>query len=155
MKKTILASVILFAIACKSGSDNTALKIDGALYGDTINVDGAVSIADMKGKIGEGDLYTKVTGKVDEVCQAKGCWMNLSDDKGNSMKVTFKDYGFFVPKDIAGKTAIVEGVATYDTTTVDMLKHYAEDEGKSKEEIASITEPQVELVFEAVGVIIK
>jgi hypothetical protein len=155
MKKTIFVGILLFAIACKPAANKSAEKFDGALYGDTIDAEGAISIADMKGKIGPGDLYTKVSGKIDEVCQAKGCWMNLSDDKGNIMKVTFKDYGFFVPKNSSGKTAIVEGLATYDTTTVDMLKHYAEDEGKSQVEIAAITSPQVELVFEAVGVIIK
>jgi hypothetical protein len=38
---------------------------------------------------------------------------------------------------------------------VETLRHYAEDEGKSKEEIAAITEPVTEYTFEAVGVIIR
>ena len=72
-----------------------------------------------------------------------------------SMFVKFKDYGFFMPKDIVGKTVIMEGVAYRETTSVEELRHYAEDEGKSKEEIEKITEPQVELKFMASGVLIQ
>jgi hypothetical protein len=41
------------------------------------------------------------------------------------------------------------------TTSVAELQHYAEDAGKSKEEIAKITEPKLELTFVADGVIVK
>lgn len=155
MKKILFAGLLVLAIACKPAADKAINKIEGSIYGDSITSVDAISMVDMKAKMGGRNMYTKVTGQIDAVCQTKGCWMDLKDDKGNTMKVTFKDYEFFVPKNIAGKTAIVEGVASYDTTTVDMLKHYAEDEGKSKMEIAAITEPHVDLVFEAVGVIIK
>jgi hypothetical protein len=74
---------------------------------------------------------------------------------GEEMRVTFKDYGFFVPLDAAGKTVIMEGKAYYDTTSVDMLRHYAEDAGESPEEIEKITEPKLELAFEATGVLLK
>jgi hypothetical protein len=72
------------------------------------------------------------------------------------MRVTFKDYGFFVPKEgMEGKEVVFEGVAKRKVTDVDMLKHFAEDAGKSQEEIDAITEPKVELTFVANGVIIK
>ena len=71
------------------------------------------------------------------------------------MRVTFKDYAFFVPKDASGKTVIMDGYAYKNVTTVAELRHYAEDAGKPKEEIEKITEPESELVFEAHGVIIK
>jgi hypothetical protein len=93
-------------------------------------------------------------GKIIEVCSKKGCWMtmNLSDDK--NMRVTFKDYEFFVPLDAGGKQTIIQGTATMDTTTVDMLKHYAEDAGDSQEEIDAITEPEYNYAFEATGVLV-
>lgn len=81
--------------------------------------------------------------------------MTIDKGDGSSMRVSFKDYGFFVPKDISGKTVIVEGKATVTTTTVEELRHFAEDAGKSKEEIAKITEGKTELTFEADGVIVK
>lgn len=70
--------------------------------------------------------------------------------------VRFRDYGFFVPTDsVNGKIAIIEGELFLDTISVKMLKHYAEDGGKSEEEIALITEPSYDLNFTADGVIIK
>ena len=53
----------------------------------------------------------------------------------------FKDYGFFMPTDAAGKEVIVDGKAFVNEVSVADLKHYAEDAGKSPEEIAKITEP--------------
>jgi hypothetical protein len=91
---------------------------------------------------------------VESVCQVKGCWMKLKMENGQTMRVTFKDYGFFVPKDIAGKTIVFEGNATTKTTSVDELRHYAADAGKSKDEIVKITEPKTELAFEANGVLV-
>ena len=99
----------------------------------------------------------KVEGKVESVCQAKGCWMNIvsEDPDKEVMFVKFKDYGFFMPKDIAGRTVIMRGSAFKEETSVDELRHLAEDAGKSKEEIEAITEPVVELKFMADGVILK
>lgn len=100
-------------------------------------------------------LEARVKGTVEQVCQAAGCWMKIVTDNGQSMRVTFKDYAFFVPKDIAGKKVIFEGVAQKTTTSVDHLKHYAEDAGKSKAEIAKITKPEYSITFEAEGVIVE
>ncbi|TXF91355.1 DUF4920 domain-containing protein [Neolewinella aurantiaca] len=91
-------------------------------------------------------------GEVNEVCQAKGCWMTIAAGNGEEMMVKFKDYGFFMPKDISGREVVMHGMAYYQITPVDELRHYAEDAGKSEEEIAEITEPKQELRFLADGV---
>lgn len=125
-------------------------------FGDTITPEGAIPAAQIKEKLAHHDsLAMKVEGKIVEVCQKKGCWMELELANGESMRVTFKDYGFFVPKDAGGKTVIMDGYAYNDTTSVAQLRHYAEDGGKPKEEIEKITEPEVAVSFEAHGVIIK
>jgi len=105
---------------------------------------------------GQDSLAVKVKGSVAGVCQAKGCWMNIVSKQPNQpeMFVKFKDYGFFMPKDIAGKSVIMDGYAFREVTSVDELRHYAEDEGKSKEEIEAITEPVEELKFMASGVLL-
>ena len=97
-----------------------------------------------------------VKGKVEAVCQMKGCWMNIVSDKNtdDATFVKFQDYGFFVPKDISGRTVIMKGNAYMETTSVEELRHMAEDAGKSKEEIAAITAPKEELKFMATGVIL-
>jgi hypothetical protein len=106
----------------------------------------------------------KLTGKVIRleapitgVCQTKGCWMNLGtpDAKGNPpVFVKFKDYGFFMPKDSSGRTAIVEGTMTFKQETVAETKHYLEDAGKT-EEAKKVTEGRKILRFMASGVAIK
>jgi len=100
-------------------------------------------------------VQLKVKGKIIDVCSKKGCWMTL-DTGEDTLFIKFRDYGFFVPIDsVEGKNAVVQGDLFLDTTSVEMLKHYAEDAGKSEEEIALITEPIYELGFIADGVIIK
>jgi len=104
----------------------------------------------------QDSLNTRVEGVIVQSCAMKGCWMDVAINDGSVMKVRFKDYGFFVPKEgLEGKIAIMEGFVTRELVDVQTLRHYAEDAGKSKEEIASITEPEVKLNFEASGVAIK
>ncbi len=143
--------------AGKSNSDSAKKdSIQGAYYGDSISPAGAIKASEVKAKLGKQDSAAMVVeGKIMEVCQKKGCWMQIQLPDSETMRVTFKDYAFFVPKDAAGKTVVIDGYAYNDTTTVAKLRHYAEDGGKSKEEIAKITEPEVSVSFEARGVLIK
>jgi hypothetical protein len=70
-------------------------------------------------------------GTVRRACERKGCWMELAaakEQKGPGVRVTFKDYGFFVPTDSAGRTAKVEGVVKVAELSEDRAKHY-ESEG--------------------------
>ena len=70
-------------------------------------------------------------GQVRKACEKKGCWMELAtaaDAKGPGVRVTFKDYGFFVPLDSAGSQARVEGVVKVSELSEDRAKHY-ESEG--------------------------
>ena len=124
--------------------------------GKKITDEGAITAAELVEKMKTTDrLETKVIATIVAVCQVKGCWMQVDLGNGELMRVTFKDYGFFVPLDASGKTVLMEGVASQKNTSVEMLRHYAEDAGKSKEEIEAITEPENKLAFEAVGVIVK
>ena len=148
MKKLISILVILITVNISFGQ-----KFDS--FGDKIEADGAVSATELNKKAKETPAFeSKVSGVVESVCQVKGCWMKVKLADGQTMRVTFKDYGFFVPKDIAGKTVVFEGNAKTKTTSVDELRHYAEDGGKSKEEVAKITEPKTELTFVANGVLV-
>lgn len=129
----------------------------GDHFGEKITADGALSYSEMLANLSDKDsMDAKVVGTVESVCQAKGCWMNIAakEEGQPEMFVKFKDYGFFVPKDISGKQVVMQGYAFREVTSVDELRHYAEDEGKSKEEIAAITEPVEELKFLASGVIV-
>jgi len=166
MKKLLFAPALLLIIA---SCQNTAEKVETvqeevvetvqaqmAYFGSEITEENALDLSGIKEKLGEQDsLNVKLTGTIEKVCQVKGCWMTMPYGEGESMRVSFRDYGFFVPKDIDGKEAVVEGTLYMETTSVDDLKHFAEDEGLSEEEIAAITEPETSLTFVADGVIVK
>lgn len=125
-------------------------------YGAAITPDGAISTAELVKTMAEKEEFTtKVECEIITSCTMKGCWMDVKLPEGGVMKVRFKDYGFFVPKSgLEGKKAVMQGTATRETVDVATLRHYAEDAGKSKEEIEKITEPQNSLMFLADGVLI-
>ena len=169
MKKLLFVLPAIFLFACGAQTedhmDETAQTEDNNstevlamnFYGDTISADGAISVTELVAQMnGVDTLNTKVEGVINETCQMKGCWMTMAMEDGSVMRIRFKDYGFFVPTEGAeGKTAIIEGFAFTDTISVEHLKHLAEDAGKSEEQIAAISEPEVGLNFEAHGVIIR
>ncbi len=92
-----------------------------------------MALNDLEKQIGTDTAYSgKIEGKVVEVCKKKGCFMKLERSNGEAVMVKFTDYGFFMPQNIVGKTVVVEGKANVTETSVERLRHYAEDAGKSK-----------------------
>ena len=133
-------------------------EIAYASFGMKITDADALSAARMmehyKG-LKEGDtVNAKMKGKIVDVCSKKGCWMKLDMGNDQQVMVKFKDYGFFMPLNAEGDV-VVNGKAFVTETSVDELRHYAEDAGKSKDEIAAITEPKFEYQFVADGVLLK
>ncbi|WP_224241733.1 DUF4920 domain-containing protein [Hyalangium gracile] len=92
----------------------------------------AVKLADLLAKPQpHAGKTVQLEGQVRKACERKGCWMELAtakDAKGPGVRVTFKDYGFFVPLDSAGSMARVEGVVQVAELSDDRAKHY-ESEG--------------------------
>jgi hypothetical protein len=89
-----------------------------------------------------------------DVCSKKGCWMTFKINETERAFVKMKDYGFFVPMDLVGKTVVLDGHAFTKTTSVAELKHYAEDAKKSQKDIDAITEPKSEVRFMADGILV-
>jgi hypothetical protein len=127
---------------------------DGVHFGEIIDAKKAISFEKMLSKMkSDGGFEGKVIAKVGTVCQVSGCWMETyGKDEEKTMFVQFKDYGFFMPKDLTGGKVVMRGQAYVDVTSVEDLKHFAEDKGASQEEIDAITEPVEELKFLADGV---
>ena len=153
---TLLGAALLIA-SCAPKAGNSSQAAAPKNFGAKVEAKNALAYEALMPKMAKVDsLPAKVKGKVNEVCQKKGCWMTLVSDKPGmpEMRVTFKDYAFFMPKDLAGKHVVVDGYAYVETTSVDVLRHYAEDAGKTKEEINAITQPKREVSFEAAGVLV-
>tara|TARA_R110000787_G_scaffold81036_2_gene175890 strand:+ start:46149 stop:46661 length:513 start_codon:yes stop_codon:yes gene_type:complete len=168
MKKLILLlSIFILLFACKSEnkenkiSDATETKTEVEVaymsFGEKItdvNVLPKGKIIETYKNLKAGDtVIVKFIAKVNEVCQTKGCWMRLDIGDDEAM-VKFKDYGFFMPKNIADKEVIVHGKAYVAEVSVEEQRHYAEDAGKSEEEITAIVEVEKTLSFEADGVLL-
>ncbi len=148
---------LLLLAACNSNKNTTTTPNDGKHFGTLVTAKKAITYDELMTKMVAIDsMPAKVTGTVSSVCQKKGCWMTLvSAQPGQpEMRVTFKNYAFFMPKDLSGKKVVVDGFAIVETTSVADLQHYAQDAGKSKAEIEAITKPKRELAFEAAGVLI-
>jgi hypothetical protein len=167
MNKIGIVMLLSFVIvACNSAKKDTNKEnkiVENTTYssfGDTVSASDYLSSNDALSnykalKFGD-TINLKFNAKIKEVCSKKGCWMTLpagNDDE--TIMVRFKDYGFFMPLDAAGKEVIVAGKAFVKEVSVADLKHFAADAGKSSDEIANITEPAMEFAFEANGVLLK
>ncbi|QDH79932.1 DUF4920 domain-containing protein [Echinicola soli] len=125
-------------------------------YGEQIANGGMISLAGMLETLkSQGKFEGKISGEINEVCAKKGCWLTMDLPNGESMRVTFKDYGFFVPKNAQGYPVVLEGEAVSVVTDVKTLRHYAQDGGATPEEIEKIKEPKEEYTFVATGVLIQ
>ena len=155
---TIL-SLLFLVISCNKKESKIASKTEYATFGEKITNENAIAkevLLEKYKTLKKGDTLTvKVSSKINEICQNKGCWMTLDIGNNETAFVKFKDYGFFVPMNAQKRNTIIEGKAFVEETSVAELKHYAEDEGKSPKEIAAITSPKTEYKFLAHGVLIS
>jgi hypothetical protein len=125
-------------------------------FGATITADQAIPVSDVIDQFTmDTETPLKISGTLHEVCAEKGCWTKIQTEDGRMVRMTFKDYGFFLPTDAAGRQMIAEGVGLRKETSVEELRHYAKDANKTDEEIAAITEPKIEYLFEASGVLLN
>ena len=153
--------IFLFAIAActhtNSNDNQSQQATDVMTYGTQVNLSAPVDITEMTRVVEEQDsARLTVEGKIVSTCKMKGCWMSIALPEGEEMRVTFKDYSFFVPKEgVEGKTAVFEGWAKREVVTEKERRHYAADAGKSKEDVEAIKGDSHELTFVADGVVIK
>ncbi|MBL9119625.1 MAG: DUF4920 domain-containing protein [Phycisphaerae bacterium] len=116
-------------------------------YGNEVDAHAVPQVA--MGALGDAKGQVKVEGTITEVCAIKGCWMKVTSGDASPMLVRFKDYGFFVPRNAAGRQVWMTGTAERVELSIEALRHLAEDGGKSPAEIAAITKPEVQVTFMA------
>ena len=151
--------LVLILTSCKYSITTDNSDISYASFGDSITAENAISkenLLDQYQTMKEGDtIKIKFSSKINDVCQKKGCWMNVDLGKNEQAFIKFKDYGFFMPLNAKGEEVIVNGKAFLAIESVDEQKHYAKDAGKSQAAIDSITTPIKTYSFLADGVLIK
>ena len=148
--------LVFFSCSTPEPVDAAGQPENQTFYGSVIETGGTMDGAEVRRALTEsGRADVRLEGTITATCAKKGCWMDVASGE-DTVFVRFQDYGFFVPTEGAeGKRTVIQGEAFYDTLTVPMLQHYAEDAGKSQEEIDAITEPELRLAFTATGVMIE
>ena len=154
MKKVrLLFSALLLSLSLMAQPPKGPAKT-GMIFGDKTTAAGAVAANELPVLLAnKTETPVKVTGKVVEVCKMEGCWLRMETAQG-PMLIKMKDHNFKVPLTMNGKTIVAEGIATLKETSVEILRHYAEDAGKTKEEIAAITTPKKEIIVQAKGILV-
>lgn len=157
MKKIIASCIAIFSAAIVMAQPPEVPADKGATFGEKITAEESVPVSMMMRSLkaqGKGKVMpTKVQGEVLQVCEKEGCWLKIKNGDETIM-VKMRDHAFLVPVAMKGKTIVVKGDAQLKETSVADLKHYAEDAGKSKEEIEKITQPKKEVIINADGIII-
>lgn len=131
---TLCLSLGIFACESKPAENPTPEKPaanapakNTKLYGAAL---GSAAKAELKTVLVKPDEYKDksliVEGEVRRACTRKGCWMEIAesvDKAALGARVTFKDYGFFVPLDSAGAHARLEGTVNVETLTAANVEH--------------------------------
>jgi pectate lyase len=155
MKKMMLAlTTICIGFAVNAQPPKVPAKA-GTSFGSKTTADNAITVEQLYAKMSNKStsVPVKLKGKVTEVCKEMGCWIKIQSEKGD-MTVRMKDHSFFVPLELSGKTVVIDGIAEEKLTSVDELRDVAQDGGKSKAEVAKITQPKREIVVQAKGVLV-
>ncbi len=157
--RNLFISLVIILTSCKHETTTGNSDISYTSFGDSITAENAISkesLLEKYQKMKEGDtINLKFSSKINDVCQKKGCWMNVDLGKMEQAFIKFKDYGFFMPLNSKDEEVIVNGKAFLAIESVAEQKHYAKDAGKSQAAIDSITMPIRTYSFLADGVLIK
>ena len=125
--KLLLCLAAAFALSVNADQNFRADQSFGAEMpsaGEAVSLKQAIANIDSHS---DGEMI-KVQGQVTEVCQAKGCWMIIVDGDSYA-RITFEDYGFFVPMETSMQRSVVYGVLSEHTLSGEQAEHYAQDAG--------------------------
>lgn len=153
MKKIAFLFIALsFFVGTANAQKSKKEKVNS--YGEAFTAENVITLTELQEKMKTETRFACVfEGSIVQTCQKAGCWMEVAMPASDGMTVFMKDHAFAVPLEkCEGKKTFVKGEAYFKELSVAYLQHLAEDAGKSKEEIAKITEPQKQLVFSASGV---
>jgi hypothetical protein len=154
MKYLIIFGALFVTLSLQAQPPSGKAK-KGSVYGKKVDPAGAADVSQLAANVERTDtVAVKVRGKVQDVCKQKGCWMTMMVNDSTEAFVKMKNYGFFVPTDLQGKTVVLEGVSFIKTTSVAELKHYAEDAKRSQAEIDAITVPEKQIRLLASGIVV-
>ena len=152
MRWFLIAFVVLPLFSCNNKKDS--YKNYGLVDVDSTK---AISLDDMLQQLDQNPENVEFTfyAPIEEVCQNAGCWVNVKKDNGEFLRVRFKNHFVIPVKTKIGSVAYFHGQAFWDTISVELQQHFAEDAKMNESEISKIQQPKFELNFEADGILVE
>ncbi len=130
-------------------SDPVAVTDEAEIFGAPLNED--ASPASLRSILDSPAQFVgsavRVEAQISQVCQRKGCFMIATSGEG-AIRISFKDYAFFVPTDTGGKTVTLTGTVIARELTEEQAAHLREDADSDAIEAG----PVYEIVADAVSV---
>lgn len=123
MARYLFASVL--ALGLLSAAENK--------LGKPLSVKEPMPIATL---IAHADDYVgktvQVSGKIVDVCQEMGCWLDLTNDAGQKIRIKVNDGDIVFPKDGAGRGVVAEGKFSKSELTKEQAIEQAKEEAHEK-----------------------
>lgn len=108
LARSLAASLLALALASAALAGTEPAK-----FGAALTVKKSVPVAKLAAAPAKFEGKTvRIEGTVAEVCQGRGCWVRVKDDKGQLFLAKSLDESVLLPKDCAGQYVVVQGVVT-------------------------------------------
>ncbi len=159
MRTRLLASASL-AIGALVVACGGAPETSGTVYGEELTLTDTTLVSAILANpteyVGERVL---VAGTVVEVCEMRGCWVELGSDKEfEKIRVKVEDGVIVFPMSARGHRAVVEGVVEEVSLTleeaIEQAKHHAEEQGLEFDP-ESVTGPTTYYQLRGIGAVIE
>jgi hypothetical protein len=113
-------------------SEPVAVTDDAEIFGAPLDADARpTSLAALLDDPDEYvDTAVRVEARISQVCQKKGCFM-IATAGDKAVRISFRDYSFFVPTDTGGKTVTLTGTVIERELSEQQAAHFREDAGGS------------------------
>lgn len=132
----VFAAFLLLADAAAADvtrlSEPVAVTDDAEIFGAPLDADARpTSLAALLDNPDEYvDTAVRVEARISQVCQKKGCFM-IATAGDKAVRISFRDYAFFVPTDTGGKTVTLTGTVIERELSEKQAAHFREDAGGS------------------------
>lgn len=132
--KSTLSIVFGFALTFTANADT--LRLSAPVTQDAQSETFGVKLDNSLPKLSMQDLVTdstsylakpfQVEARIAKVCQKKGCFF-IAQQEQHILRVSFRDYSFFIPTDSSGKTVILAGELIQKEISPKQAAHFKAD----------------------------
>jgi hypothetical protein len=138
---TKVFSICSLILACStatlaSQNNNATIRLSEPVLQDANSetfgapLDSSIAKVSLKALITKPEAHVgkpiQLETKITKVCQKKGCFF-IAQYEEKVLRVSFKDYGFFIPTDAGGKTVLLAGELIKKEMSPEQAEHFKQD----------------------------